>query len=97
MSDLFKDLENEIHHTLLLAILRREIFSEERDIIALPVRYGGMRIPKPEEWSDFEFEASERVTEKLKALIIRQDFDTYLDATEIVAVKREVKMGRRYY
>ena len=50
-----------------------------------------MGIPKPEEWSDFEFEASKKVTEKLKALIIRQDFDTNINATEIVVVKREVK------
>ena len=91
ISALFKDLENEIHHTLLPAILGRKISSEEKDIIALPVRYGGMGIPKPEEWSDFEFEASKKVTEKLKAIIIRQDFDTNINATEIVAVKREVK------
>ena len=91
ISALFKDLENEIHHRLLPAIVGREISSEERDIIALPARYGGMGILKPEEWSDFEFEASKKVTEKLKALIIRQDFDTNINATEIVVVKREVK------
>ena len=38
ISDLFKDLKNEIHHPLLPAILGREISLEKSDIIALPVR-----------------------------------------------------------
>ena len=50
-----------------------------------------MGIPKPEEWSDFEYEALKKVTEKLEALIIGQNFDTNINATEIVAAKREVK------
>ena len=113
ISDLFKDLENEIHHTLLPAIQGREISSQREGYhctilpastrqgnfftregyhcTILPARYGGMEITKPEEWSDFEFEASEKVTEKPKAIIIRQDFDTHINATEMAAVKREVE------
>ena len=43
ISDLFKDLENEIHHTLPPATLGREISSKERDIICTTCqiwRYG---------------------------------------------------------
>ena len=41
-----KKLENEIYHTFLPAIIGRTISEEERNVMALPVRYGGLGIPK---------------------------------------------------
>ena len=54
-----------------------------------------MGIPKLEKWLDFEFEASEKVTEKLKALIIRQDFDTHINATKVDEKLLREKKRRR--
>ena len=47
ISEYFDELEYEIHNTLLPAIIGREISDLEREIIALPVRLGGLGIVSP--------------------------------------------------
>ena len=54
ISEYFDELEYEIHNTLLPAIIGREISDLEREIIALPVRLGGLGI--------YEYEASRQIT-----------------------------------
>ena len=58
ISEYCKELEYEIHNTLLPAIIGREISELEREIIALPVRLGGLGIPMPDKESKHEYEAS---------------------------------------
>ena len=50
-----KKLENEIYHTFLPANIGRTISEEERNIMTLPVRYGRLGIPKPNESCNFEY------------------------------------------
>lgn len=70
ISEYFKELEYEIHNTLLPAIIGREISELEREIIALPVRLGGLGIPMPDKESKHEYEASRQITNSLKDVII---------------------------
>ena len=57
-----KELQFKIHHTLLPAIIGRDISNEERDIFALPNRLGGTGIPKPDKMSDLEYRASAKIS-----------------------------------
>ena len=56
ISHYMKKLENEIYRTILPAIIGRTISEEERNIMTLPVRYGGLGITKPNESCNFEYE-----------------------------------------
>ena len=64
----YMKLEFEIYHTLIPAMIGRDISNEERDIFALPVRLGGVGIPKLEEMADLEYGASVKITQLLKEL-----------------------------
>ena len=72
ISEFLEELEYEIHHTLLPALIGREISDLEREIIALPVRLGGLGIPMPNKESKHEYEASRQITNSLKDVIISQ-------------------------
>ena len=63
-------LENEIRRTLIPALVGRQVSDEERQITALPVRFGGLGIKKPEDDCDAEYKASKKITEELKEAII---------------------------
>ena len=91
ISAYMQELEFEIQHTLIPAMIGRDISDEERDIFALPVRLGGMGIPKPDEMSDLEYRASVKITQLLKESIIKKKTQTQLDAAEIKLIKTEVK------
>ena len=69
----------------------QDISNEKRDIFALPVRLGGMGIPKPDEMSDLEYRASVKITQLLKESFIKKKTQTQLDAAEIKLIKAEVK------
>ena len=47
-----KVLEFEIHHISLPAIVGRDISNDERHILALPTRLGGLQISKPDETAE---------------------------------------------
>ena len=91
ISSYLKDLEYEIHHTLLTAIIGREISDTERDITALPVRFGGLGIPKPDIDSDFEYAASRKITESMKSTIINQEVHTVGNKKAMEEAKLDVK------
>ena len=69
-----KVLEFEIHHSLLPAIIGRDISNDERDILALPTRLGGLGISKLDEMAEVEYAASIKITNSLKDSIFRQEF-----------------------
>ena len=56
------------------AIIRRDISNDERDILALPIRLGGLGISKPDEMAEVEYAASIKITNSLKDSILRQEF-----------------------
>ena len=70
--EFFEPLEHEIHHNLLKSLTGRDISNFEREVIALPVRFGGLGIPKPQEEALMEYEASVRITEALRNAITHQ-------------------------
>ena len=59
----------------------------KRQILSLPVRYGGLGIANPTETADREYEASRYVTEDLVTLISNQEQDLSLLDTEQVDIK----------
>ena len=66
-------METALRQNFLTAIIGRQISDTERDLFTLPVRLGGLGISNPVEGSDFEFQASEKITENLRKLIIDQE------------------------
>ena len=50
----------------LVALVGRQVSGEEREITALPVRYGGLGIKKPEDDCDPEYQASKEIAKALK-------------------------------
>ncbi|KAL5262366.1 hypothetical protein ACHWQZ_G007921 [Mnemiopsis leidyi] len=98
ISEYFKELEYEIHNTLLPAIIGREISELEREIIALPVRLGGLGIPMPDKESKHEYEASRLITHSLKEVIISQNLMETCSKKVIANAKNTMKMlkGKRH-
>ena len=72
VSQLFQPLEDAIRDTLIPAIVGREISENERRLLALPTRFGGLGISNPVETSDLEYTSSKYVTEDLTNLIYHQ-------------------------
>ena len=75
ISELFQPLEEAIGQSLIPAILGRNVDKIERDMLALPLRYGGLGIQNPTKTADREYEASRKITKQLTELIFIQDQD----------------------
>ena len=74
IQDLLRPLEMSIHQHFIPALTGREACSAaERDLLALPVRLGGMGLVNPMTESTHAFEASKHITASLVALIMSQD------------------------
>ena len=89
----FEKLEEAIRDKLIPALIGRNVSNIERQILALPVRFGGMGIANPTE-SSKQFAASTKITENLTRVTCNQekDFSNY-DVDEvrktIIAVKAQ--------
>ena len=95
ISELFKPLEDAISQSLIPAILGREVSALERDMLALPLRYGGLGIQNPEKTSVREYIASKKITNQLTALIVNQDQDlSKLDKSLISKTKADLKLEK---
>jgi hypothetical protein len=99
ISNYFIPLEETIRNTFLPALLGRGISEEQRKIIALPLRYGGLAIQNPVLTSDKEFQASNVITDEVQRLIYNQDtqiekFDRSKMNTEKQSIRgiKEVKL-----
>ena len=57
-SELFEPLENAIRDQLIPALLGREVSDVERQILALPIRHGGLGLIAPRETAKTEYEHS---------------------------------------
>ena len=91
ISKLFQPLEDAIRGQLIPAILGHQINDEERDMLALPLRYGGLGMQNPVQTSDREYDASKKITDQLTGLIYHQDQDlSKLDRRQLVK-KKELK------
>ena len=80
---------------MIPALAGRQVSEMERQILALPVRMGGMGIDNPVTTADHEFEASTLITNSLTSVIYRQEsnFDNY-DKSQVERVIKNVKQTK---
>ena len=90
-----KTLEDTISQTLLPALLGRPLNNQERHLLALPTRFGGLGIPNPVEQSAKEYEASCKVTNPLtEAIIQRASSYSYDIMAAQISAKSEISSSR---
>ena len=73
VSELLKPLEEVITLKFIPALVGRAVSVEERALLALPIRLGGLGIVDPQTVSGSEFAASEKVTSPLVARILQHE------------------------
>ena len=96
IQDLLIPLENEIHQTLIPALTGRPPCSKvERDLLGLPVRLGGLGLTNPVTLSQYAFNASQRLTAPLAALIIAQETNETANPDQIHNLKRVIRIQNR--
>ena len=95
ISQLFKPLEAAISQKFIPAMLGREISETYRDILALPLRLGGLGIANPVTTSEAEYRASTAISSQFTDLILHQVHDTTkLDQKTIKAKKVVIKQAK---
>ena len=73
IGNMFQPLENAISANLIPALTGRgPCSSVERTILSLPTRHGGLNLVNPVEVADIHYNASLKITEPLKKMIISQ-------------------------
>ena len=72
---LFEPLENAIRDQLIPALVGREVSDAERQILALPLRHGGLGLTNPRETAKTKYEHSIQSTNELTAKICTQKLD----------------------
>ena len=91
-SELFRPLEIAISETFIPSILGREISASDREVLALPLRAGGLGIENPVLTADSEYKA---ISSKFSELILLQEHDTAkLDRQTIKAKKAVIKQAK---
>ena len=97
ISTILRPLEQAIKHKLIPALTEgRQCTSDERLLLSLPVRLGGMGLINPCKISDAEYEASKHATTSLTQAIIRQQVDLPENFTsETKNAKAEIRQRRR--
>ena len=94
--DLLIPLEKAIHNFLIPALTGRAPCSRlEGDLLALPVRLGGLGIANPAKESPYAFLASERLTAPLAALIVAQNSEQAIDHLEVITIKKDIRKTNR--
>eukprot|EP00794_Sanderia_malayensis_P004398 gene4398-4986_t len=73
ISELLIPLKQKISERFLPALLGRKITDNQREILELPVRYGGLGIINPARMSQREYDCSRKITEPLVKLICEQN------------------------
>ena len=98
IGELFDPLEAVIANQFIPALVGRPVSPLERDILELPVRYGGMGIINPSTTSSREYGCSKEVTKPLTSLISSQSLNsTNLDKSEVMEKKRELKKQKEAF
>ena len=96
ISDLFQPLEDAIHQVLIPSLTGRPPCSNLiRKLFALPVRLGGLGLVNPSMTSDLNFQASEKLTAPLVAIISSQDQTREIDHADIITMKIDLKTSNR--
>ena len=64
---------------------------EERKLLSLPTRYGGLAIPVFHEQAEVEYIKSRRITTELASLITDQQMEYKVDEVAIKKIKLQIK------
>ena len=97
IGELLRPLENAIRHKLLPALTEgRSCSDDDRTLLSLPVRLGGLGIINPSEISEDEFQNSIKMTEHLTTAIQNQLTDIPADLDNLSRqCKMRIKSERR--
>ena len=93
IQDLLEPLESAISRVLIPAITDRQCGQLDRDILALPVRLGGLGIANPSSDANFDYTSSVKVTAPLVEQIVSQVHQLPEDSL-IRSTQQEVKVER---
>ncbi len=92
ISDLLRPLETALSTVFIPALTGKAITQLERDILELPVRYGGLGIINPVRVAQREYLCSRKMTQPLVNLICQQNCSLDdLDREEIMKVKSVIE------
>ncbi len=95
ISENFKPLEDVISNNFIPAILGRQVSDLERQLLALPVRHGGLGVQDPSKTSQYEYESSVKITEQLTSLIYNQNSSIKdLNKELVKSVKQEATTNK---
>ena len=75
VADQFQPLEEAIRSSFIPALVGREVSDQERKLLSLPTRFGGLGIANPVEIAEMEHNASLNSTKAIKNLIKEQALD----------------------
>ena len=96
---MLESLERAISDVLLPALLEHQVAETERDLLALPVRMGGLGLVNPVNQSRQEYEASIKATGPLVKQIAKQAVeppnDEYVAVTQRCARQEKADSARR--
>ena len=97
ISDLLEPLEYALRQKLLPVLTGRDgITDTERELFALPIKFGGLGIANPTKTANAQYSSSQRVTAPLTALILQQEHSyPSCIAIEQKAIKSKIKGQRR--
>jgi hypothetical protein len=94
ISQLLQPLEDCIHQKFIPVLVGQNINENERELIALPPRLGGLGITNPVQVSDMEYENSMKLTAQLQLLIVNQDTDGEVNEEKMKEEKSCIKERR---
>ena len=96
IQELLLPLEDAIQQQFIPALTGRPSCSTlERDLLALPVRYGGLGLTNPATSSQAVFQASEHMTAPLVALIVSQEMNQTIDPESVSTIKKNIRSSNR--
>ena len=99
VAHIFQDLEHAIRTKLIPSLVEgREVTDDERNLLALPPRLGGMGIVNPTLICDLEYDLSKIATSKLTTAIKEQTEELPVEFERSVQDdKQEVKNAKVFF
>ena len=95
ISQILHPLEEAIKNIFIPALVSQNITVDERSLISLPPRLGGLGIVNPQEMCDAEYTNSKMLSEQLTNFIITQNVDGEIDKEKLNKSKQEIRLKRR--
>ena len=93
IEDLLQPLEEAIRSVLIPTLLNRTISNQDRRILELPVRLGGLGIVNPSTEAKSNYQYSKRITPPLTKHIIEQKHELP-DEAETLKIKKQVEKDK---